>query len=171
MPGLRWNFFDLDAYASTANIQDNIIFGRIVFGRPEATERVSALITEVINELGLRDTVVEVGLNYDVGVSGSRLSSGQRQKLAIVRSVLKRPDILFLAEATVALDTASQGLIMRNLLEEFADRGLVWVLHKPDLARDFDHVLVMRSGKIAEDGTFEDLNRDGTYFKQLLDGA
>ena len=164
-------FFDLDAYASTANIQDNIIFGRIVFGRPEATERVSALITEVINELGLRDTVVEVGLNYDVGVSGSRLSSGQRQKLAIVRSVLKRPDILFLAEATVALDTASQGLIMRNLLEEFADRGLVWVLHKPDLARDFDHVLVMRSGKIAEDGTFEDLNRDGTYFKQLLDGA
>ena len=164
-------FFDLDAYASTANIQDNIIFGRIVFGRPEATERVSALITEVINELGLRDTVVEVGLNYDVGVSGSRLSSGQRQKLAIARSVLKRPDILFLAEATVALDTASQGLIMRNLLEEFADRGLVWVLHKPDLARDFDHVLVMRSGKIAEDGTFEDLNRDGTYFKQLLDGA
>jgi len=106
-----------------------------------------------------------------VGVSGSRLSSGQRQKLSIARSVLKRPDILFLAEATVALDTASQGLIMRNLLEEFADRGLVWVLHKPDLARDFDHVVVMRSGKIAEEGTFEDLNRDGTYFKQLLDGA
>ena len=164
-------FFDLDTYASTSNIQDNIIFGGIVFGRPEATERVSALITEVINELGLRDTVVEIGLNYEVGVSGSRLSSGQRQKLSIARSVLKRPDILFLAEATVALDTASQGLIMRNLLEEFADRGLVWVLHKPDLARDFDHVLVMRSGKIAEEGTFEDLNRDGTYFKQLLDGA
>ena len=164
-------FFDLDTYASTANIQDNIIFGRIVFGRPEATERVSALITEVITKLGLRDTVVEVGLSYAVGVSGSRLSSGQRQKLAIARSILKRPDIMFLSEATAALDTASQGLIMRNLLEEFADRGLVWVLHKADLARDFDYVLVMRSGKIVEEGTFEDLNSDGTYFKQLLDSA
>ena len=164
-------FFDLETYASTANIQENIIFGKIVYGRPEAAERVSALITDVITELGLRDTVVEVGLNYDVGVSGSRLSSGQRQKLAIARSVLKHPDILILTEATAALDTASQGLIMSNLLEEFADRGLVWVLHKADLARDFDYVLVMRSGKIAEEGTFEELNRDGTNFKQLLDGA
>jgi putative ABC transport system ATP-binding protein len=164
-------FFDLETYASTANIQDNIIFGRIVFGRSEATERVSALITEVITTLGLRDTVVEVGLGYDVGVSGSRLSSGQRQKLAIARSILKRPDIMFLSEATAALDTASQGLIMRSLLEEYADRGLVWVLHKADLARDFDYVLVMRSGKIVEEGTFEELNSDGTYFKQLLDSA
>ena len=164
-------FFDLDTYASTANIQDNIIFGRIVYGRPEATERVSALISEVIEELGLRDTVVEVGLSYDVGVSGSRLSSGQRQKLALARSILKRPDILFLSEATAALDTASQALIMENLLEEFADRGLVWVLHKADLAREFDYVLVMRSGKVAEEGTFEELISDGTYFKQLLDGA
>ena len=164
-------FLDLDTYASTANIQDNIIFGRVVYGRPEATDRVSALITEVVSELGLRDTVVEVGLRYDVGVSGSRLSSGQRQKLAIARGVLKRPDILFLAEATAALDTASQGLIMSNLLEEFADRGLVWVLHKADLAREFDHVLVMRSGKIVEEGAFEELNRDGSYFRQLIDGA
>jgi len=164
-------FFDLETYASTANIQDNIIFGRIVFGRSEATERVSALITEVITTLGLRDTVVEVGLGYDVGVSGSRLSSGQRQKLAIARSILKRPDIMFLSEATAALDTASQGLIMRSLLEEYADHGLVWVLHKADLARDFDYVLVMRSGKIVEEGTFEELNSDGTYFKQLLDSA
>lgn len=164
-------FFDLETYASTANIQDNIIFGKIVYGRPQAADRVNALITAVITELGLRDTVVEVGLSYNVGVSGSRLTSGQRQKLAIARSVLKRPDVLFMSEATAALDTASQGLIMSNLLKEFAGRGLVWVLHKPDLAKDFDHVVVMRSGKIAEEGTFEDLNRDGTYFRQLLDGA
>jgi putative ABC transport system ATP-binding protein len=164
-------FFDLDTYASTANIQDNIIFGRIVYDRPEAAERVSELISEVISELGLRDTVVEVGLNYDVGVSGSRLSSGQRQKLAIARSVLKRPDILFLSEATAALDSVSQALIMNNLLEEFAGRGLVWVLQKAELAREFDYVLVMRSGKIAEEGTFEEVSIEGTYFKQLLDGA
>lgn len=164
-------FLDPDAYASTASIQDNILFGKIAYGRPDAADRVSALITEVVSELGLRDTIVEVGLEHDVGVSGSRLSSGQRQKLAIARGVLKRPDILFLAEATAALDTASQGLIMRNLLEEFAGRGLVWVLHKADLAKGFDHVLVMRSGKVVEEGAFEELDRDGSYFRQLLDGA
>ena len=60
---------------------------------------------------------------------------------------------------------------MSNLLEEFAGRGLVWVLHKADLAREFDHVLVMRSGKIVEEGTFEELNRDGSHFRRLIDGA
>ena len=164
-------FFDVETYASNANIQDNVLFGKVVYGRPEAAERVSGLITEVIAELGLRDSVVDVGLNYDVGVSGSRLSSGQRQKLAIARGVLKRPDVMILAEATAALDTASQGLIMSNLIEEFADRGLVWVLHKADLAKEFDYVLVMRSGKIVEEGTFDELNQNGKYFRQLLDGA
>ena len=47
----------------------------------------------------------------------------------------------------------------------------MWVLHKAELAREFDYVLVMRSGKIAEEGTFEEVNIEGTYFKQLLDGA
>ena len=69
------------------------------------------------------------------------------------------------------MDPASQALIMDNLLKEFADRGLVWVLNKVELARAFDYVLVMRSGKIAEEGTFEELNSEGTHFKQLLDSA
>ena len=69
------------------------------------------------------------------------------------------------------LDTASQGSIMDNLLEEFAGRGLVWVLHRADLAKGFDRVIVMRSGRIVEEGAFEELDRDGSYFRQLLDGA
>ncbi len=69
------------------------------------------------------------------------------------------------------LDSVSQALIMDNLLEEFSGRGLVWVLHKAELARSFDYVLVMRSGKIIEQGTFDELNSEGTYLKKLLDGA
>jgi putative ABC transport system ATP-binding protein len=164
-------FFDNSAYNSATNLQDNILFGKVVYGRPQAAERVNAAISQVIDELGLRDTVIEVGLGFDVGVAGSRLAAGQRQKLAIARCLLKRPDVLVVSEATAALDSASQARIMESLIEEFAERGLIWQLHKADLAKRFDHVLVMRSGKLVEQGTFDELYVDGTHFKQLVDGG
>jgi ABC-type multidrug transport system fused ATPase/permease subunit len=56
---------------------------------------------------------------------------------------------------------------MENILKEFADRTLVWVLHRADLARQFDQVLVFDRGAIAEKGPVSDLDRDGTLFKEL----
>ena len=160
--------FDPDEYNSVANIQDNILFGKIAYGQAHSSERVGELVSEVVREQGLRDTVIEVGLGYNVGIAGSRLSGAQRQKLSIARAVLKRPDILILSEATAALDSASQGKIMTNLRQEFAGRGLVWSLHRADLAQDFDKVLVMRRGKVIEQGTFAELNHDGTHLNEML---
>ena len=160
--------FDPDEYNSVANIQDNILFGKIAYGQAHSSERVGELVSEVVREQGLRDTVIEVGLGYNVGIAGSRLSGAQRQKLSIARAVLKRPDILIVSEATAALDSASQGKIMTNLRQEFAGRGLVWSLHRADLAQDFDKVLVMRGGKVIEQGTFAELNHDGTHLNVML---
>ena len=164
-------FFDPDTYNSATILQDNVLFGKIAYGQAESAERVGKLVSEVVGELGLHDLVMQVGLNFYAGVGGSRLTGGQRQKLAIARAILKRPDVLVVSQATATLDSSVQGKIMKNLREEFAGRGVIWALQQADLAQDFDRVLVMKAGKIIEQGTFAELNRDGTYMKELLTSA
>lgn len=161
-------FFDVDQYNRAANLQDNILFGKLAYGQAEAAERVGELVRRVVDELALKETVAEVGLAYDVGIAGARLSSAQRQKLAIARAVIKRPDVLILSEATAALDSASQTLIQNNLLQEFEGRCLIWIVHRADMARSFDHVLVMRGGRIAEFGPLDEVDKDGSHFRELV---
>ena len=161
-------FYDAERYSSSANLQDNILFGKIVYGEAQASERVGSLISDVIDELELGDTVGLVAFDFQVGIAGSRLSSAQRQKLALARAILKRPDVMILSEATQTLDAASQAKIMHNILQEFKGRGVIWALHDPDVAKEFDHILVMKGGKIAEQGSHADLDKDGTVYNGLM---
>jgi len=161
-------FFEIDTFNRAANLQDNILFGKIAFGQARAAERVGQLVGEVIEELGLHHIAAQVGLQFEVGIAGSRLSGSQRQKLALGRAIMKRPDVLILYEATVSLDSVSQARIMENVLREFEDRSVIWAIHRPDTAAQFDHVLVMRQGTVVEQGSFEKLNKEGTFFHELL---
>jgi ABC-type multidrug transport system fused ATPase/permease subunit len=111
---------------------------------------------------------MQIGLDFHVGIGGTRLASAQRQKLAIARAILKRPDVLVLNEATAALDAHSQNHILGRVLEEFAGRGVVWVLHRPSFASRFDRVIVLRGGKVVEQGVYGDLAAAGGPFKELL---
>ena len=72
-----------------------------------ARARLEPLSREIVDELGLRRRIVDVGLGYHVGVGGARLSAIQRQKLAIARSVIKRPELLVVDEATGCVGRAS----------------------------------------------------------------
>ena len=161
-------FFDAAHYNAAGTLQDNILFGKLFYGQAQAESRVGGLISEVINELGLRDTVVEVGLDFQVGIGGSRLSTAQRQKLAIARAVLKRPDVFIVSEGTAALDGATQTKVTKNLLEAFEGRGLIWILHRPSQASQFDRVLVMRGGHVTEQGGFEELDKPDTHLTELM---
>ena len=102
-----------------------MLFGTIVRGELGGRERVHAAMTEVLDELGLRRTLIKVGLEYPVGTGGSRLSEAQRQKLAIANAILKRPDILALYDATAVLDSAAETSILERLKAEFAERSLI----------------------------------------------
>lgn len=161
-------FFDAERYNAAASVLDNILFGKIAYGEADAPARVPAVLAEVVDNLSLRQTVIEVGLDYQVGMGGVRLSPPQRQKAAIVRAVLKRPDFLILNEATSALDGSAQTAVTRGLREEFAGRGIVWVLHRASLARNFDRILVMSGGKLAEEGRFAELDRKDSLMSLLV---
>ncbi len=162
-------FFDMEKYNATANIQDNILFGKVAYGQAQAAERVGDLVSEVVDEFGLHETVAGVGLNFQVGIAGSRLSIAQRQKLAIARALLKRPDILILSEATTPLDSAGQALIMDALLAEFEGRCLIWSVQRASMAENFDEVLVMRQGRLMEMGSYGVLSQSNEHVKELLE--
>jgi ABC-type multidrug transport system fused ATPase/permease subunit len=131
-------FFDAERYNAAASVQDNILFGKIAYGEADAPIRVPSVLAEVVDALSLRQTVIDVGLDYSVGTGGSRLSLAERQKAGIARALLKRPDLLILNEATSALDGQAQSRVTKGLKEEFAGRGIIWVLHRASLARNFE---------------------------------
>ena len=161
-------FFSADTYNAASTLQDNILFGKLAYGQAQAQARIGELVGKVIDELDLRRDVMRVGLDYEVGIAGGRLSFAQRQKLAIARAVIKRPDILIVNEATATLDTSAEAQVMDHLLDHMKGRGVIWVVNRARLARDFDRIYVMDNGKIVETGTFAELEETGTVFGELL---
>jgi ABC-type multidrug transport system fused ATPase/permease subunit len=164
-------FFDAERYNAAASVQDNILFGKIVYGERDAPVRVPSVLAEVLDALSLRQTVIDVGLDYNVGTGGSRLSLAERQKAGIARAVLKRPDLLILNEATSAVDAQTHSRVTKGLKEEFAGRGIIWVLHRASLARNFDRVLVLSNGKLREQGAPSELDVDGSLMSLLIAAA
>ena len=162
------DFFERDRYNSAVSIQDNILFGRLAYGKARSASRVGELIREVVEMLDLRQAIMEVGLDFPVGIGGSRLTPAQRQKLSIARAVLKRPDVLIVDEATAMLDSAAQSRIMGSLQKEFAGRTLIWLVHHASLGKEFDQTLVMDGGRMVEQGRFEELDRPGTVLNQIV---
>ena len=165
------SFFDTDAYCPAASLQDNIIFGKIAYGHAHADSRVGGLMQELIEEMQLTRTVVDVGLDFPAGVGGARLTNLQRQKLAIARALLKRSDLTIVNEATEALDVQTQERVIANVLSDCAGRGVIWVMNRVAAARHFDHVMVMQDGRIAEQGDYEELSGRAGALKKLLDAA
>jgi putative ABC transport system ATP-binding protein len=164
-------FFDAARYNSAASLQDNILFGKIVTGQAEASTRITALVRELLGEMGLRSLVVTIGLDYQVGVGGARLPVADRQKVGLVRALIKRPALLVVDNALAPLDPGSQQRVLDHVLAERRGQAVVWVLQRPDLAERFGMVLVMERGKLAEKGAFAELKSNGGPLHKMLAAA
>ena len=164
-------FFNADEYNAAATLQDNILFGKLAYGQAQAASTVGTLISEVVESLDLHKTVVAVGLDFQAGIAGARLSMAQRQKLALARALLKRSDLLIVNEATAPLDSSSQAKILETVLRTNEGRGVVWVLNRIHDAQKFHHVIVMREGRIVEQGSYDELINNGGVFCDLLEAA
>jgi putative ABC transport system ATP-binding protein len=156
-------FYDFGRYNSTATLQDNILFGRLVYGQAQADQRIGTLIREVLDELALRDSVIDVGLEYNVGVAGKRLTASQRQKLGIARALIKRPQLLVVNEAVAAFDGRTQDRIRDHILASAKGRGVVWIASRPAQAEPFEQVIVMQGGRVVAYGKKAQLEGNGLY--------
>ncbi|MDO6675728.1 ABC transporter ATP-binding protein/permease [Tenacibaculum sp. 1B UA] len=106
------------------------------------------------------------GYDTNIGDSGNKLSGGQKQRLSIARAVLKNPPIMILDEATSALDTESEKLVQDALEKMMENRTSVVIAHRLSTIQKADMIVVMKKGKIVEQGTHEELiSKSGTYKK------
>jgi ABC-type multidrug transport system fused ATPase/permease subunit len=161
-------FFEPDRFSAALSVQDNILFGRVAYEQASAQGRISALVRDIGFAEGMCDDVVLIGLEFDVGNAGSRLSYSQRQRIAIARALLKNPDILVFNEPTSGLDPGTELRVLRAVLEWAKGRTVLWSLSRPELAREFDRVLVFADGELVEEGGFEELHREGKALAQLV---
>jgi len=150
-------FFDPERYNNAASLQDNILFGKIASGQAGGSTQIGALLRLMLDELDLRPMVLRIGLDFQVGTGGTRLSVSDRQKVALGRALLKRPTLLVLDQATAVMDPPVQERLLQSVLQSRKGCGVVWVLNRAELARSFDYVLVLERGKLAEQGSFDSL--------------
>jgi len=161
-------FYDPETYNSQASVQDNILFGRLVYGQAQAGQKIGRLTAEVIDSLKLRPRVIEVGLDYNVGPAGKRLSTAQRQRGALVRALLKRPRLLILNNALAVFDAGAQKRLAERLNEIMKGNALVLITDNVALAKIFDRVVIMKEGRVIEQGEVRELDRDGSRFREMV---
>ena len=138
----------------------------------QTNERIRQNVVDLLSEAELLDDVREVGLEFQVGSKGDRLSGGQKQKIGIARALLKDPNILILDEATASLDNASQARIQHLLNSELKGKNtLIAVMHRLEMIRDFDVIAVMKAGRIIEMGKYEELMERKGLFYELAAGS
>jgi len=153
-----------EGYIFSDTITNNI---GIIDENPVAKKIEESAITANIHDF-IRE--LPLGYNTKIGGQGHGLSTGQKQRVLIARSVYKNPDYIFFDEATNALDVTNERIIMDNLDRFFEGRTVVVVAHRLSTVKKADQIVVLEGGVIVETGKHSDLvNKKGAYFNLIKD--
>ena len=171
-----WEFSAASWHRSVAVVeQEAFLFhdtlgNNIAYGYPDATP---AAIEEAARLANLTDVIKALpeGLNTIIGERGTMLSGGQRQRLAIARALIRQPKILILDEATSALDNLSERLVQEALEAAQQGRTVLVIAHRLTTIRHADNIVVLTEGRVAEQGTWEQLMARGGTFAKLANSV
>jgi ATP-binding cassette, subfamily B, bacterial len=147
-----------ETYLFHASVRENLRFAR-----PEATDEE---VEAAARTARIHDLVASLPQGYDtiVGERGYRFSGGEKQRMAIARTVLRNPPVLVLDEATSALDTQTEYAVQAELERLAEGRTTITIAHRLSTVRDADQIVVLDKGQIVERGTHEELlERGGAY--------
>ncbi len=153
-----FSFYRKSDYMFSHSILSNLFYGKLKTTSPQVQDAINEQIVQLLIQEDLLEVVLEIGMQFQVGTRGERLSGGQRQKIAIARAFLKDPRILILDEATSALDNRSQTRIQNVLNTHLQGHTtLIAVIHRLDIVKNYAKIAVMKSGKIEELGSYDEL--------------
>ncbi|MEA5577805.1 ABC transporter ATP-binding protein [Anabaena sp. UHCC 0451] len=150
-----------DVHIFSSTVRENI-----AYGRPDATE---TEIIEAAKQAHAHEFICELSEGYDtfVGDRGIKLSGGQRQRISIARAILCNPEILILDEATNALDNISEKLIQESIDILSQNRTVIVIAHRLSTIKNADQIIVLKQGKVKEQGSFNDLMEKQAVFHEL----
>ncbi|WP_329466506.1 ABC transporter ATP-binding protein [Streptomyces sp. NBC_01431] len=170
LDGVDVRDLDFDSLARSVGVvsQETYLFHASVaenlrFAKPEATDEE---LEEAARAAQIHDHIASLPDGYDtlVGERGYRFSGGEKQRLAIARTILRDPPVLILDEATSALDTRTEHAVQQAIDALSEGRTTITIAHRLSTVRDADQIVVLDGGLIAERGTHEELlDRNGRY--------
>ncbi|MGS0973244.1 MAG: ABC transporter ATP-binding protein [Candidatus Izemoplasmataceae bacterium] len=169
------NVKDIDIFSLRSNIghvqQDVYIFfgsikDNILYGRPEATYEE---VIDAAKQANIHEFIMSLDDGYEtlVGERGVKLSGGQKQRISIARVFLKNPPILILDEATSSLDNITERLIQKSLDKLSKGRTTIVIAHRLSTIQNSDKILVLSKEGITEQGTHDELVKQGNYYATL----
>ena len=141
------------------------------FAQPEANdeELISAAQTAQIHDL---IASLPEGYQTTSGERGYRFSGGEKQRLALARTILRNPPVLLLDEATSALDNKTESTMSAALAKMASSRTVISIAHRLSTVRRADRIFVLKAGQLVEQGTYDELSKlDGVYAQRLRAGA
>ena len=150
-------------------LSDDTVAANIAFGVPENI-RDAAAVEQAARVANLHDFIVGElpnGYNTLVGERGIRLSGGQRQRVGIARALYHNPNILVMDEATSALDSVTEDAVMDAIHNLKHTRTIIIIAHRLSTIRECDTIYLMEQGRIAANGTYEELLQNSVQFRAL----
>jgi ATP-binding cassette subfamily B protein len=150
-----------ETYLFHASVRDNLRFAK-----PEATDEE---IEEAARAAQIHELIATLPEGYEtvVGERGYRFSGGEKQRIAIARTILRNPPVLVLDEATSSLDTQTERLVQEALERLSEGRTTIAIAHRLSTVRDADQIVVLDRGRVVEIGTYGDLFARGGRFAEL----
>jgi ABC-type multidrug transport system fused ATPase/permease subunit len=153
-----------DIFLSDASVAENIAMGvekaHISQEKLEHAARAARLYDFITNEL-------PDGFQTIVGERGVRLSGGQRQRLGIARALYNSPQIIVFDEATSALDNTTERELISEISQMSGEQTIIMIAHRLSTIRNCNHIVLLEKGTIAEQGTYEELIRKNSTFRQM----
>jgi len=161
-----WLHSSIGYVLQTPHLFSGTVRENLLMGKPDATEE---QIWQAIRAVSADEVIahLEHGLDTDVGEGGDLLSTGEKQLISFARAVLADPKILILDEATASVDTMTEAKIQTAMESVTAGRTSLMIAHRLSTVRNADVILVVRDGKIVEQGTHPELLKKRGYYYEL----
>ncbi|WP_027487776.1 ABC transporter transmembrane domain-containing protein [Allorhizobium undicola] len=164
--------YDPHRYISAATLRENIVFGKLVNRNADAPAKFRRLAVRLSKEKGLHERLLALGLEFDIGSGGRRLTIVQRHKLNLARALARRSDFYVFNKPLPGLDRRAQEEIVKDVLAFLREQdnypSIIWVLSNTSLSKMFDRVVVFDRGSVVADGSFETLGNENGIFKALV---